>query len=83
MNITKQAFNANTQQMEDCTITIDHNLEYVFTFEDGSFFKLPNMPVEEIQAKLSLHEEHNKGKVSTAEINSQIKEMTDKLSKLK
>lgn len=66
---TRLAFNANTQQEELATVTIDTNGEYLFTFEDGSFFKLPgDLDKEGIDTALEAHKISNEGKITVAEI---------------
>ena len=38
---TRQIFNAITQQVEEATMTVDHNNEIIATFADGNFVKFP------------------------------------------
>ena len=65
---TREAFNANTQQIEEATVTIDNNGDYLFTFEDGSFFKLPGtFGKEEIDNALEAHQTDNEGKITLAQ----------------
>jgi len=65
---TKLAFNAKTQTTEEAVVTIDVNGEYLFTFADGSFFKLPgDFKKADIDDFLAKHEEQNKGQVSAEE----------------
>jgi hypothetical protein len=63
---TKEAFNVRTQQMEMAVVTVDNNGEFVFTFDDGSFFKLPATveSKEEVDELLAKHEEQNTGQVT-------------------
>lgn len=65
---TKLAFNPKTQTQEEAVVTIDANGEYLFTFADGAFFKLPgDFTKKQIDNYLAVHEEHNKGQVSVEE----------------
>lgn len=69
MSKTRAAFNATTQQVEDAVVTIDVNGEYLFTFEDGSFFKLPgNLTAEEITEALAKEEASNIGQVKAEDV---------------
>lgn len=69
---TKKVFNARTQQVEDAVVTIDNNGEYVFTFADGSFFKLPgHLDKEGVAEALKAHEEANKGQLSAEAIEAE------------
>lgn len=62
---TKLVFNTRTQQMEEAVVTIDGNGEFLFTFEDGSFFKLPaTVTAEEVTDLLQAHKEGNEGQIS-------------------
>lgn len=69
MSKTRAAFNATTQQVEDAVVTIDVNGEYLFTFADGSFFKLPgNLTAEEITEALAKEEVSNIGQVKAEDV---------------
>lgn len=69
MSKTREAFNATTQQLEDAIVTIDVNGEYLFTFEDGSFFKLPgNLTAKEITEALAKEEASNIGQVKAEDV---------------
>lgn len=64
---TREAFNANTQQMEEAVVTIDQNGDYLFMFEDESFLKLPgDLDKEGIDNALTAHQLDNEGKVTLA-----------------
>jgi hypothetical protein len=68
-NKTIKAFNAKTQKEEDATVTVDESNEYVFTFKDKSFFKLPaNFTKKQIEGYLKKHFEDNIGQVKTEDI---------------
>lgn len=72
---TKKVFNARTQQIEDATVTVDNNGEFVFTFADGGFFKLPGtLDKDGITEALKAHEKANKGQISQAEIDAENEE---------
>lgn len=64
MSKTREAFNANTQQLEDAEVTIDAHGEYLFTFSDGSFFKLPgDLDKDAVTEALAVYESANVGQV--------------------
>jgi hypothetical protein len=64
---TRQAFNANTQQLEDADVTIDQNGDYLFTFADFSFLKFPgDFDKKGINDALDAHQAENEGKVTLA-----------------
>jgi hypothetical protein len=66
---TRIAFNATTQTEEEAIVTIDANGEYVFTFEDKSFFKLPgDLDKKGIADALATYKAHNEGQVTAAAI---------------
>lgn len=72
---TRLAFNAITQQLEEAIVTIDKNGEYLFTFEDGSFFKLPgDLDKKGINAALEAYEKANTGQVPQALIDAENEE---------
>lgn len=63
------AFNAITQQDEEAIVTIDNNGEFVFTFADKSFFKLPgDLTKKQIFEALEKEKLSNEGQVSMAKI---------------
>lgn len=65
----REAFNAITQQIEEAQVTIDQNGEYVFTFADNSFFKLPgDLDKKGVDKALEAHEAANKGQLSQSVI---------------
>lgn len=64
MSKTRAAFNAATQTVEDAEVIIDAQGEYLFTFADGSFFKLPgDLDRDGITAALAAYEAANVGQV--------------------
>lgn len=69
MSKTREAFNANTQQVEDAEVTIDVHGDYLFTFADGSFFKLPGgLSKKEIDSHLAKYEAANIGQVKAEDV---------------
>lgn len=65
MSKTREAFNATTQQPENSEVTIDAHGDYLFTFSDGSFFKLPgSLDKDGVTEKLLNYETVNSGQVS-------------------
>lgn len=69
MSKAKAAFNAITQQVEDAEVTIDVHGDYLFTFADGSFFKLPgNLSAKEIKEELAKYEAANIGQVKAEDV---------------
>lgn len=65
---TIKAFNANTQAVEEATITVDANKELVVRFKDNSFFKLPaGMSDDEIVEHLDVYHENNLGQEKVVE----------------
>jgi len=72
MSKTREAFNVNTQQVEDAVVTIDQHGDYLFTFSDGSFFKLPgNLTKKEINEELAKYEAANVGQVKAEDIDAE------------
>lgn len=66
------AFNAITQKDEEAVVTVDHNGEFVLTFEDESFLKFPgDMTKKQIEDSLVKHKEMSEGVVTTAEVEAQ------------
>lgn len=62
------AFNVNSQTVEEATVSVDMNGEYLFKFEDGSFFKLPSYLTEEqVTEELAKYELANTGQVKAEE----------------
>lgn len=71
MKIIK-TFNARSQEIEDAVVTIDSNGEFLFTFEDGSFFKLPgHLDKDGVAETLKAHEKANKGQLSQDAIDAE------------
>lgn len=63
------AFNAITQKDEEAIVTVDQNGEFVFTFEDKSFFKLPgDLSKKQLFEALEKEKVSNEGQVSMAKI---------------
>ena len=72
MSKTRAAFNATTQQVEDAVVTIDVQGDYLFTFEDGSFFKLPgNLTSKEVTAALAKEEAANIGQIKAEDVEAE------------
>ncbi len=68
MKIIK-AFNINTQKEEKASIKVDHNNEFVVTFEDGSFIKMPSdYTAADIKEELISYQNINNGQVTAAEV---------------
>lgn len=66
------AFNAITQKDEEAVVTIDNNGEFVFTFADKSFFKLPgDLSKKELMEALQKEKEMNEGQVSMAKLEAE------------
>ncbi len=66
------AFNAATQKDEEAIVTIDNNGEFVFTFEDKSFFKLPgDLTKKQLFEALENEKKANEGQVSQAKIEAE------------
>lgn len=72
MSKTRAAFNAITQQVEDAEVTIDVQGDYLFTFADGSFFKLPgNLSAKEIKEALAKYEAANIGQIKAEDVEAE------------
>lgn len=66
------AFNAVTQKDEEAIVTIDDNGEFVFTFEDKSFFKLPgDLNKKQLFEALEKEKASNEGQVSQVKIEAE------------
>lgn len=66
------AFNAQTQKDEEAIVTVDQNGEFVFTFADGSFIKMPgDMTKKEIMDALKKEKESNEGQVSVEKLEAE------------
>lgn len=66
------AFNAITQKDEEAVVTIAVNGEFVFTFKDGSFFKLPgDMTKKQILEALEKEKKSNEGQVSVEKLEAE------------
>lgn len=64
MSKIRAAFNANTQQLEDAEVVIDAQGDYLFTFADSSFFKLPgSLDKDGVNEALEAYELANVGQV--------------------
>lgn len=69
---TLTAFNVATQQDELATASVDKNNEFVFTFEDGSFIKMPSsFGKDDIMDFLAKHKQDNQGQVSADQMERQ------------
>lgn len=64
MSKTREAFNVNTQVVEDAEVVIDTQGDYLFTFSDGSFFKLPgSLDKDGVTEALGVYESSNTGQI--------------------
>lgn len=65
---TINAFNVNTQTVEEATVAEGNNGELVIRFADLSFFKLPGgMTDEDLVAHLETYELANTGQIKVEE----------------
>jgi len=72
MTKTRSAFNAITQQVEDAEVTIDVYGDYLFTFADGSFFKLPGtLDKDGITEELEKYEAANIGQIKAEDVEAE------------
>lgn len=63
------AFNAITQKDEEAMVTIDSNGEFIFTFDDGSFFKLPgDLNKKQLFEALEKEKKSNLGQISAEKV---------------
>lgn len=77
---TKLAFNARSQKEEEAVVTIDVNGEFVFTFADDSFFKLPgHLTGQEINECLAAHKVANEGQISADQVKTENEEKLARL----
>ena len=66
------AFNVKSQTVEPHVVVFDKNGEYLFTAEDGTFFKLPgSLDKEGVLQSLEAHEASNKGQVTVEQVQEQ------------
>jgi len=75
---TRIAFNATTQTEEEAIVTIDRNGEYLFTFSNGAFFKLPSdFTKEQINKALDDLKTANEGQLLQEVIDQENEEKLD------
>ena len=83
MTKTIKAFNAGTQQTENAVISVNGENEFLVTFKDKSFFKMPaTFTAQDIKDYLIAYEEANKGQISAADVEKEKVENESKLDEL-